>query len=62
MGGPVGTEAKAVLGSVGGDRIFGFVAGLGGREIRPSSAEGVYRAVLEGKADPVGINWVEVRQ
>lgn len=62
MGGPVGTEAKAALGSAGGDRIFGFVAGLGGREIRPSSAEVVYRAVLDGTADPAGINWVEVRQ
>ncbi len=62
MGGPVGTEAKAVLGSEGGDDIFGFVAGLGGREIRPSTAEGIYRALLEGKADPSGINWVEVRQ
>jgi 2-oxoisovalerate ferredoxin oxidoreductase alpha subunit len=62
MGGPVGTEVKAVLGSEARDRVYGFIAGLGGREIRPESAEGVFRQMWAGKADPVGINWVEVRQ
>lgn len=62
MGGPVATEVKAVLGSEARDRVCGFIAGLGGREIRPESAEGVFRQMLAGKADPVGINWVEVRQ
>jgi 2-oxoisovalerate ferredoxin oxidoreductase alpha subunit len=61
LAGPVGTEARASLAPVGRNQVYSFIAGLGGREIRPASVEGVFRTVLEEKVDPVGINWVEVR-
>ena len=59
MSGPVGSEVKAVLG--GRNPVYGFIAGLGGREITPTSAHSVYRAMREKTADAQGINWVEVR-
>lgn len=61
MAGPVGTEARAVLAAGGDHDVYGFIAGLGGREIKPSSVESVFRMVLEGKADPAGMNWVDLR-
>jgi pyruvate/2-oxoacid:ferredoxin oxidoreductase alpha subunit len=61
MAGPVGTEARAVLAPGGDHDVYSFIAGLGGREIKPASMEGVFRTVLEGKADPVGMNWVDLR-
>jgi 2-oxoisovalerate ferredoxin oxidoreductase alpha subunit len=62
MAGPVGTEAKAVLAASGDHEVYSFIAGLGGREISPASAESVFRGVLDGEADPHGMNWVDVRQ
>ena len=62
LGGPVGSEVKSVLQSGGAKEVYGFIAGLGGREIRPTSVEGIFRRMLAGEADPDGINWVEVRR
>jgi pyruvate/2-oxoacid:ferredoxin oxidoreductase alpha subunit len=61
LAGPVGTEARATLATHGDHDVYSFIAGLGGREILPGSVEGVFRKVLNNEADPVGINWVEVR-
>ena len=55
-------EAKAVLAASGDHEVYSFIAGLGGREIRPASAESVFRGILDGEADPHGLNWVDVRQ
>ncbi|GBE31053.1 pyruvate synthase subunit PorA [bacterium BMS3Bbin04] len=60
QGGPVGSEVKAALGRQAS--IYGYIGGLGGREIMPSSALSVYRALLDETADPDEINWLEVRQ
>ena len=59
--GPLAPEARASLAPRGRNQVYSFVAGLGGREIRPASVEGVFRTILEEKADTDGINWVEVR-
>jgi pyruvate/2-oxoacid:ferredoxin oxidoreductase alpha subunit len=61
-GGPVATEVRATLAADADREVYGFIAGLGGREIRTESVETVFRAVLDGTADALGINWVEVRQ
>jgi pyruvate/2-oxoacid:ferredoxin oxidoreductase alpha subunit len=60
QGGPVATETKAVIGNR--NPVYGFIAGLGGREITPKSAHTIYHALMEQTADPQGINWVEVRK
>ncbi|MDP8205325.1 MAG: hypothetical protein P9L92_01575 [Candidatus Electryonea clarkiae] len=62
ISGPVGSEVKSVLSPESRNSVYGFIAGLGGREIQPESVESVFRAMLEGSADPVGINWVDVRK
>lgn len=59
-GGPVAGEAKAALD--GHAPVCGFVAGLGGREILPETAAGIFHALLENTAEPDRINWVEVRE
>jgi pyruvate/2-oxoacid:ferredoxin oxidoreductase alpha subunit len=58
MGGPVASE---VMASLDGHDVYGFVAGLGGREIRPETIAGVFRALVEGRAERHRIQWVEVR-
>ena len=58
MGGPVATE---VMASLDGCQVAGFIAGLGGREIRPETIAGVFRALVEGRAERHRIHWVEVR-
>jgi pyruvate ferredoxin oxidoreductase alpha subunit len=59
--GPVGSEIKSIMGNGTGSNVYGFIAGIGGREIKPASVESVFRKIIDGKADPVKANWVEVR-
>lgn len=58
MGGPVASE---VMASLDGCEVFGFVAGLGGREIRPDTIAGVFRSLRDGRLERHRIHWVEVR-
>ncbi len=58
MGGPVATEAMAAL---DGREVTGFIAGLGGREIRPETIASVFRSMIERRADRHRIQWLEVR-
>ncbi|MBZ0263986.1 pyruvate ferredoxin oxidoreductase [bacterium] len=61
-GGPVGTETKAIFSGNNQVKVYNYIAGLGGREIRSSSFEKVFSGMMENTASQNKINWLEVRQ
>ncbi len=60
QGAPVGTEIKATLKDTDAE-VFSYVGGLGGRELRPDSIKKIFSELIESKANPASLNWVEIR-
>jgi len=62
-GGGFAQELRAALYNKGGERppVFGFVAGLGGRDVRPDDIRSMFDQILDPDAPKFDTRWVGVK-